>query len=352
MTIAAMTSMQRVLTTLGHKEPDRVPFFLLTTMHGAKELGLSIEEYYSKAEYVVEGQLRLRAKYHHDCLYPFFYAAVETEALGGKVIYSEFGPPNAGRPIIRDIQDIYRLTPPVIEETPCLTKVLRAIEMLKREKRDEVPIIGVVMSPFSLPVMQMGFEEYLILMLEQPDIFEDLMRFNIEFCVAWANAQVQAGAGAICYFDPVSSSTITTREQYLKTGFSVACRTISRIKAPTLTHFASGRCLPIADDITKTGTNALGVSVREDLTTLKTAFANKLAIAGNLDGIRMRTWTAEKAEAIVKQAIAEAGPGGGFILADNHGEIPYQVPDDVLHAVSEAVHKWGTYPLDWIKSNE
>jgi len=38
----SMTSMERVLTTLSHKEPDRVPLFLLATMHGAKELGLSI----------------------------------------------------------------------------------------------------------------------------------------------------------------------------------------------------------------------------------------------------------------------------------------------------------------------
>jgi len=34
-----MTSLERVLTTLGHNEPDRVPLFLLLTMHGAKELG-------------------------------------------------------------------------------------------------------------------------------------------------------------------------------------------------------------------------------------------------------------------------------------------------------------------------
>ncbi len=38
-----MSSMQRVLTTLGHKEPGRVPFFLLLSLHGARELGLSIE---------------------------------------------------------------------------------------------------------------------------------------------------------------------------------------------------------------------------------------------------------------------------------------------------------------------
>ncbi|MBI4382646.1 MAG: hypothetical protein HY579_01265 [Nitrospinae bacterium] len=53
-----MTPMQRVLTALGPKEPDRVPLFLLLTMHGAKELGMSIERHYSKAEHVVEGQIK------------------------------------------------------------------------------------------------------------------------------------------------------------------------------------------------------------------------------------------------------------------------------------------------------
>ena len=80
MNLNKMTSMQRVLTTLGHKEPDRIPLFLLLTMHGAKELGLSIKDYFSKAENVVEGQLKLRKKYRNDCIYNFFYAPVEIEA--------------------------------------------------------------------------------------------------------------------------------------------------------------------------------------------------------------------------------------------------------------------------------
>jgi uroporphyrinogen decarboxylase len=53
----------------------------------------------------------------------------------------------------------------------------------------------------------------------------------------------------------------------------------------------------------------------------------------------------------VKGAIASAGPGGGFILCDNHGEIPCQVPDDVLLAISVAVHKWGRYPLTWVDAD-
>jgi uroporphyrinogen decarboxylase len=55
----------------------------------------------------------------------------------------------------------------------------------------------------------------------------------------------------------------------------------------------------------------------------------------------MRRWNTEKAEEAVKQAIFQGGIGGGFILSDNHGEIPWQVPDEVLMAISQAVDKWG-----------
>jgi len=103
---ATMTSLERTLTTLGHKEPDRVPLFLLTTMHGAKELGVSIKEYYSRAETVIRGQIALQKKYGGDCYYPFFYAAAEVEAWSGDVIYIEDGPPNAGRPFIRSFEEI------------------------------------------------------------------------------------------------------------------------------------------------------------------------------------------------------------------------------------------------------
>lgn len=340
-----MTSLQRVLTTLGHQEPDRVPFFLLATMHGAKELGMSIQSYFSKPENVAEGQIRLREKYRHDCIYSFFYAPVEVEAWGGEVIFSEDGPPNSGEPFIRKPEHIKRLEPPKVADTPCLVKVLKATEMLKARAGDDAPIIGVVMSPFSLPVMQMGFDKYFSLMYEQPELFDRLMKINEVFCSDWANAQLKAGATAICYFDPVSSSTITPREIYLKTGFDIAKRTLARIQGPTATHLASGRCLPVAADIAQTGTAVIGVSALEDLADIKAVCRGKITVLGNLNGIEMRRWTPEQAEQFVKEAIAKAAPGGGYILSDNHGEIPWQVPDDVLTAISEAVHKWGKYPV-------
>lgn len=342
-----MTSLQRALTSLGHREPDRVPLFLTLTLHGAKELGIPIREYFSRPRNVVEGQLRLRRKFRSDFIYALHYASIEVEAWGGETIFFDDGPPNAGEPFIRTSTDIDALEPPRIGGSPALGRVLESIRELKA-RVDDAPIIGVVMSPFSVPVMQMGFDRYLDLIHEEPDRFERLMRVNEAFCIEWANAQIHAGATAIGYFDPVSSSTIIPPELYARTGLPIAKRTLAGFAGPGAIHFASGRCLPILDKIITTGTAMVGVSALEDLAEIKNICAGKIAVAGNLNGITMRNWSAARAEDAVREAIAKAGRGGGFILSDNHGEIPWQVPDEVLVAIGDAVERWGTYPLDWI----
>jgi len=339
-----MTSLQRVLTTIGQKEPDRVPYFLFLTMHGAKELNMSIKKYFSSAQNVYEGQIKLREKYGHDCYVGFFYAALEVEAFGASVIFKKDGPPNAGSPFLSK-EMISTLEPPIVKKSKILNKVLKTISLLKKDAKDETPIIGVVISPFSLPIMQMGFESYLNLIHEDKKLFKKLMSINTKFCIDWANAQLEAGATAICYFDPMSSTTIIPRELYLQTGFEIAKTTISQIKGPTATHFASGNCLQLMEDIPKTGTAIVGVSARENLKELKKMADKKLTILGNLNAVEMRSWSIKETKTYVKEAIQNAGKGGGFILSDNHGEIPWNIKEETLIAIKEAVHEYGTYPI-------
>jgi uroporphyrinogen decarboxylase len=341
-----MTPLERTMTAISQKEPDRVPLFLLTTMHGAKELKMSIREYFSRAENVIKGQTILQKKYESDCYYGFFYASAEVEAWGGEVIYIEDGPANAGRPIIQSPQEIHSIEVPEVASCDNLKKITSCLHGLAEKSDGKIPVIGVVMSPFSVPVMQMGFEAYLDLMYGDPGLFWELMKKNQQFCADWANTQIEAGANAICYFDPVSSPTCIPPEQYRKTGMVIAKETIARIKGPTATHLASGRSLPILDDLATTGTAIVGVSTQEDISKVKHVCNKRLTVLGNLNGVSMRHWTPGQADAEVRDVIQKAGRGGGFILADNHGEIPWQVPDSVLLAISRAVKKYGTYPLE------
>lgn len=338
-----MTSLERTLATLSFKEPDRVPVFLLLTMHGAKLLHMPLRQYLTKAENVAKGQLRLRELYGHDCLYPLSYGAAEVEAFGGEVIFFRDGPPNAGRPFLNAPEDIDGLERPDVSKAKALNEVLRTIAILKAEEGDRVPITGAVVSPFSLPVMQMGFPAYLDLIHEDRERFWRLMEVNQEFCVEWANLQLEAGATAIGYVDPVSSTSILPRQVYLDTGWKVAKATLRRIKGPTMTHLASGRSQGIVQDIADTGTIGLGVSALEDLGDIKSECQGRMTVIGNLNGIEMARWTRKRADEKAKEAIAKAAKGGGFILSDNHGEIPFQVPWSVLGWIMDAALRHGRY---------
>jgi uroporphyrinogen decarboxylase len=342
-----MTAMERALAAMAHREPDRVPLFLLTTLHGARELGLGLREYFSSARHVIEGQLRLLARYRGDCVTPSCGAVAEAEAFGAEAIYRDDGPPNAGPPPLRP-EDVEWLTPPRVQECPSLVRGLEVIRGLAERVKGAVPIMGSVISPFSLPIMQLGFERYLQLLHDQPSRFARLMAVNEVFCVEWANAQLAAGATAVGYADPMSSTTIIPRPLYLRTGHLVARETLPRIRGAVAIHLASGRGLALAPDLIATGAAAVGVSALEDLADWKSAVRGRMTVVGNLNGLEMRRWTAEQAEAAVKRAIAGAGRGGGFVLSDNHGEIPWQVPDAVLLAIRDAVDRWGRYPLAWV----
>ncbi|NTV91589.1 MAG: methylcobamide--CoM methyltransferase MtbA, partial [Clostridiales bacterium] len=343
-----MTSMERVLSAITHKEADRVPLMLLLSAYGANELGLPVTEYFSKATNIINAQLRMKKKYRNDCFYSFFYAPVEIEAWGGEVIFADDCPPNSGEPFIKSIEQFSRMDIPDVYSSKCLQKVLEATSGLKREAGGDTPVIGVVMSPYSIPVMQMGFDKYIELLYFNEKEFNILMKKNIEFCVSWANAQLEAGATAICYFDPLASPTIIERKTYLRTGFKVACETLGKIKGPTATHLASGSALPVLADIAATKTAILGFSTDDDIRQIKEASTNRICLLGNLNGIDMVNWDSKKAEAAVKELIAGAGKGGGLVISDNHGEVPLQVPEETLLAISDSVRKWGKYPLDWI----
>jgi uroporphyrinogen decarboxylase len=314
-------------------------------MYGAKELGLSIQSYFSSAENVVEGQMRMRARYGHDAFNASLYGAIEVEAWGGEVAFRDDGPPNAGEPFIRHLDDVAKLVPPRVEDAPCLRKALAVIAGLAAKVGDEVPILGSVVSPFSMPVMQLGFERYLEVLFDRPDVLAALLRVNEAFCVDWANAQLAAGATTIGYACPMSSTTMVPAETSRTVGIPVFRRVLSRVRGSMAMSLASGRCLPVLPDLVESGAAALLVSAEEDLAELKAICRGRLSLMGNLNGLAMRRWSAADAEAAVRACILEAGPGGGFVLSDNHGEVPFQVPSETLMAIGDAVRRHGVYPL-------
>jgi uroporphyrinogen decarboxylase len=144
----------------------------------------------------------------------------------------------------------------------------------------------------------------------------------------------------------MASPSMVPRELYLQTGLPLARRIVARIGGAVVYSFASARGLGVAPDVLGAGVAGVTASAGEDLAALKATCAGRAAVVGGLDGIPMRSWSPEQASAAVRAAIRAAGPGAGFVLSENHGEIPIAVPEATLVAIAEAARRYGRYPLE------
>ncbi len=337
------SSTERVAAAMSHQVSDRVPVFLGLTYQGARELDMRIDTYLSRAEHVVRGQLQLQKKFKHDCVSPFFYAAIESEAFGGEVVYFEECPPNAGEPFIKTESQILKLVAPTISECPCLVKGLQAIVGLKAVVGNEIPILGTVIAPFSLPVMQVGFERYIELLYERPDLVKRLLQVNEIFCIEWAKAQFKAGATAISYVDPCASANIIETNLYQEMGLTIARRVVSACGGAMAFSLASEKCGPILPLIQQTGVKAVTLGYKDDISQIKEKAGTDLTLVGNLNGIEMCRWSEKELEQKVKQVLEAGQSGGGFIFSESTGDLPYQVGDDLIFALMNAVDQWGRF---------
>jgi uroporphyrinogen decarboxylase len=79
---------------------------------------------------------------------------------------------------------------------------------------------------------------------------------------------------------------------------------------------------------------------------MKEKYGHRIALAGNIDCTELLT-RGTKADVVeaVKETIAKAGVGGGYILASSNSIHPGVNPDN-YKAMVEAAREYGQYPLD------
>lgn len=338
-----MSSLQRVLATMTHKQPDRVPVFPILLLQGAAELGMGLEEYFSKGANWAQGQLKLRDKFGHDCVVGIPHVVQDITAFGAKVMYWEKGPPSPGGMVIHSWQDVDKMTVPDPKSVPELIETLTAIELLAKEVKGEVPIIGAVIAPFSLPSMLMGTEKWMdLLLFEERSVREQVMgrmlEISSEFSIAWANAQLEAGADVIVLADGMASAAVLTRQQFIEFALPTLKAMIPRVNG-FVVHEGVGHLHPMLDLLVDIGLLGVILSHLDDLAKCREIVGDKLALIGNLNNIEMARWSPEEMTRRSEAALA-AVPCPGYVLSAQGPEIPLGVSDAVVQAMVEAAKNW------------
>ncbi len=122
-------------------------------------------------------------------------------------------------------------------------------------------------------------------------------------------------------------------------------RVAEQITKPWIFH-SDGDLTLILDDLVSLGINGLHPIEPGpmDLGMLKKRYAGRLCLCGHISLDRLSRGTPQEIEQLVSQAIAIAGPGGGYIAGSSNSITEYCQPENV-RAMQHAIHRYGRYPL-------
>ncbi|MDA8135089.1 MAG: uroporphyrinogen decarboxylase family protein [Desulfobacteraceae bacterium] len=326
--------------------PERVPVICNLFEQGAKVMGLPIQEYYSDVDHVVEGQIRLAEIYGHDNLWATLYAAIDAEFFGSqKTIFAEDGPPNVGHLVIKNEEDIRKLTvPDNIHDSPVFAREMDLVKKLKEKGNKKLPVCAYVVASFSLPVLLMGVDKWLTLLhTGSPSAREELLAKCSDYTVKKTKALREAGVDLIAYANPIASATFINAKQFDELAAKWITLDFKGAGPQNLVYFSGGgRIEPLLNQIiTASGAGAYYLNPFDSIPGAKAKIGKKGLLVGVINCMKLVTWTRDEVRADVKRIMEQGMPGGGFLMGPLM--MPYAIPEKNLHSMMEAAHEFGQY---------
>lgn len=326
--------------------PQRVPIACNLLDQGAREMNMSIEEYYSKGENVAKGQLLLYRKYGHDVVWGAHYVAREAEMLGSKrTLFYKNGPPNVGHMVIQNYSDIEKLViPDELIKIEAFAEQKKTIEIIKHELNGEVPVCSFSISSFSLPPLLMGIDKWLELLFFGPkDMRELILNKGAEFNRKKIDAFREAGADLIAYSNPIATSTFLTDEQFDNIAMDWINEDVKFTGTDGLIYFNGGAMLNGVLDrlVEKSGFRVFHINPMDEIPEALKIINGRGLLIGTINDIMLMNWSNKEIEMEIQRIIDLGSLGGGFIFGTLL--MPYMIPDNKIKHLIDSAKRIGRY---------
>jgi [methyl-Co(III) methanol-specific corrinoid protein]:coenzyme M methyltransferase len=332
-----MSPKRRFLTALLGGKPDRIPVGNVVSV-ATIDLMKMVDAWFPEAHANPGLMARLAAAGHtllgYDTVMPVFSVAQEAAALGCEVDWGQADQmptvrshPFAGR-------DDFSL-PDGWLQSPSIQVVLKALRLLRERLGDRVVIVGKVMGPWTLSYHMMGMEEFLVSTKLDPARARRSMEVLKQVSLAFAQAQVQAGADIICLGDHASGgivSPLTYRDFLLPLHQEL----FSAIGAPAVLH-CCGNTTDRVKYFSESGTDCYHFESQVNLASAVADARGKMTLIGNINN---PTVLLQGSREDVLRACQTAIEGGVQILAPECA-VPLITPMENLQALVNSATLWG-----------
>jgi uroporphyrinogen decarboxylase len=344
-----MTSYDRVMTSVNHKEPDRVPFMPFAQTFTAKFAEIPFSAYVSKAEKFLEGQIKAYKAFGWDALCFSSDVGMYAGALGAKVEFPYDDVPRIVKPILNHstmYKDFQKLKIPDLTKAGRLTESIKAIELAKKEVGGEVPIIGWTEGPFQGVTLLSGADPLSIFyVLDHVDEFKEILDWYADFEIEVAKAMYEAGADIIGVGETAAYfMSPTFFKQFCLEPEKKACHAIKKLGMIPLIHCCGyvPQCVHFSKETNPKG--AIQFDYQVDLKIFKELLHGEVTIMGNLDYNKHTVADPKQVSDDCIKKLKIAAEGGGFWLAFGC-EIPRELPINNMKAIMRTLKTSGKYPI-------
>jgi len=278
-----MSPKRRFLAAMMGGPVDRIPVGNVVSVITI-ELMAAADAWFPQAHLNAEEMARLAVTGHeilgYDTVMPIYSVTQEAAALGCEVDWGnpEMMPGVRTRPFAET--DDLRVPEGWIE-APSIQIVLDALGLLRQALGHRVVIVGKVMGPWTLSYHMMGVENFLISTIRDPDKAQRSLEVLKPVTIAFARAQMQAGADIICLADHITGgmvSPITYRDMLL----SLHQEIIAEIGCPTVLH-CCGNTTDRLGYFAESGIDCYHFESQVEIADAVAAAAGKMTLMGNVN---------------------------------------------------------------------
>jgi uroporphyrinogen decarboxylase len=328
-----MNSLQRFNALRTGQAQDRFLNFDILMSFAAHQIGKPLQSYYLDYRVLCEANLAAQVEFSLDIVQAISDPYREAADAGLEVEFPPDGLPLSKNPLIRGPDDVKRLVFPAPAVGKRMSDRLEAVRYLRQQVGNEVPVMGWVEGALAEAADLRGVSSMLIDLVDQPDWLEDLLERCAENAIAFARAQIEAGAHMIGLGDALASQV--SPRMYRQYALPYEQRIFAAVRemgaVPRL-HIC-GNTTRILKDMAASGAEIIDVDWMVDLQ--QAASITGCIVCGNLDPVavflqgtprQVREGILANSRAAAPRWISMAGC-----------EIPDKTPPGNLHAQSQAL---------------
>jgi len=329
-----MTPFERYVGMLEGKEIDFVPRTPIIMQFAAEFIGSDYACFASDHETLVKSNGECAKYFGIDQLSCISDPYRETHGFGSQVSYMKDGPPRSTHPLSDNTDMGLLLSPDPLTSERMLDRV-NAVKLYREKFGNEYSVLGWIEGPAASAATLRDVINFLMDLVVDEAYACDLMDRCLETCIAFAKAQVDAGADTIGIGDAIASQVSPeTYETLILPREKKLVRAIKAMGAYVKLHIC-GNITHLLPGISTLDIDIIDVDHMVDIASVRAVLPKRVAIAGNIDpvkGILLGT-----PELIRKKINDDYQLVGNPYLLNAGCEIPSGTPNDNLKALCKPI---------------